>query len=295
MLGLCEAYGLYTALAAVYNQIHEYRRPVAVMLAALAGIPRTGNSFSQGSNGSGALPLPAPGAAAVVPASLLQVAYKLLAYLRCGFRGWTFPPAPAAPADADAAGCGRPGRGARRTRTGSSVAVVGSRHRRGLGGAASSVDGGVDQGLEYEDEEDAELAAALAVSAAEAAAAAGTAGPFPSAAGITGVGSGGAGATSAAEEGSSAAAALLGPAPTQGEVRAQLLGTLLFSEATDLAREWRVGPAEAEARLGRGPYPALRLLLGADAAAAGEAGSCGSEVAAVGWGCVRLEDGAAVG
>ncbi|GAX83579.1 hypothetical protein CEUSTIGMA_g11004.t1 [Chlamydomonas eustigma] len=65
VIRLCEAHKLYSALTYVYNQIQEYRRPLVVLLGAIAqGQPELARAAS----------------------------YKLLVYLRCIFRGRPFPP-----------------------------------------------------------------------------------------------------------------------------------------------------------------------------------------------------------
>jgi hypothetical protein len=65
VLRLCEAHRLYTALTYVYNQIQEYRRPLVVLLGAVA---QSRHDLA------------------------LAASYKLLVYLRCTFSGRPFPP-----------------------------------------------------------------------------------------------------------------------------------------------------------------------------------------------------------
>jgi hypothetical protein len=51
------------------------------------------------------------------------------------------------------------------------------------------------------------------------------------------------------------------PPGTADDLKAQLLGTLLFSEAADLAREWRRPLSQLPVWLREGPHPALQVCL----------------------------------
>lgn len=89
VIRLCEAHQLYSALTYVYNRLYEYRRPVAVLLGATAGLlspapaASTHPSHTSPHGASSVLAFTAPNPA---------VGYKLLAYLRCMFRGEGYPP-----------------------------------------------------------------------------------------------------------------------------------------------------------------------------------------------------------
>ncbi len=52
-------------------------------------------------------------------------------------------------------------------------------------------------------------------------------------------------------------------AGTPDDVKAQLLGLLLFAEPGDLAREWRVPREQLPAWVAAGPHPALQVCAGA--------------------------------
>ena len=105
MIRLCETHRLYTALAYVYNRIHEYRRPLVVLLAAIvlpppgsqgsasaAGSSRGAGGHRGGAGGGAAGDDGDSGRQAAAAAAALASCYKLLVYIRCTFRGVSFPP-----------------------------------------------------------------------------------------------------------------------------------------------------------------------------------------------------------
>lgn len=66
VIRLCEGCRLFSALAHIYNQMGDYRKPLLDLTANLA--------------------------AAATRAEAQAAAYKLLVYLRCCFKGLSFPP-----------------------------------------------------------------------------------------------------------------------------------------------------------------------------------------------------------
>lgn len=106
VLRLCEAHKLHTALTYVYNKILEYRRPLVVLLAAVAlGVeaghpPRDQKAIPQPppldflSSPDVPIAAPPPSSATPIglPTSSRAACYKLLVYVRCVFRGFEFPP-----------------------------------------------------------------------------------------------------------------------------------------------------------------------------------------------------------
>ncbi len=95
VIRLCEAHKLYSALVYVHNRIHDYRRPLLDLLAAVAagmGNPwaaAAAAAAASGEAGAAAAPAPAAGGERQVAAAC---GYKLLVYLRGVFRGEAFPP-----------------------------------------------------------------------------------------------------------------------------------------------------------------------------------------------------------